>query len=340
MIEENTYSKIKQDFYYRYSKYAIPALEGYEKNRKMVFAVALLIIVIIILLGLLFILTIFTSPETDNNNKYIGVVIILIFTIVTSSSAYGLIKKIFEIKIKKKIMPAICGCFHDLKWREPDISSTLIGKISEYFGFFVNFSRNEETLKYKSSNLITDFTRVEFDDCFTGSHNNVNYIIDELTALKETKDKDGNKTSSVVFKGVIITLDMNKKFNGNTVIRPDTMLHISPSKNLHHTVLEDVEFEKKFDVFTDDDIESRYLITPSLMERLKSMQVAFKADKISASFYQNKFYIALHTNKDLFSLGSLTKHICDKEQFFTMFEEILSIIKLIDHFKLDQKIGM
>ena len=68
--------------------------------------------------------------------------------------------------------------------------------------------------------------------------------------------------------------------------------------------------------------------------------MAEQEDKISAAFYQNTLYIALHTNKDLFSVGSLVKPVCDEKQFFTMFEEILSIIKLIDYFKLNEKTGL
>ena len=82
---------------------------------------------------------------------------------------------------------------------------------------------------------------------------------------------------------------LTKNFKGNTVINQYSY-HTAPPANLHRTVLEDVDFEKKFEVFTNDDVEARYLITPSLMERLKSMQVAFKTDKISAAFYKNKLH--------------------------------------------------
>ena len=109
---------------------------------------------------------------------------------------------------------------------------------------------------------------------------------------------------------------------------------------LKRTKLEDVEFEKRFNVFTDDEVEARYLITPSFMERLNEMKVAFKANTVSCAFYEKSLLIALSTGKDLFSIGSLFKRIDDPKQFFTMFEEILSIIKLIDHFKLNQKIGL
>ena len=76
------------------------------------------------------------------------------------------------------------------------------------------------------------------------------------------------------------------------------------------------------------------------MKQLDEIKVAFKVDYISCAFYEKHLLIALSTSKDLFSIGSLFKRIDDPKQFFTMFEEILSIIKLIDHFKLNQKIGL
>ena len=133
---------------------------------------------------------------------------------------------------------------------------------------------------------------------------------------------------------------MNKNFTGHTVIKPNSLMHITPSKALRHTELEDIQFEKKFDVFTVDEVEARYLITPSFMERLNEMKVAFTTDKVSCAFYEKYLFVALSTSKDLFSICSLFKKIDDPKQFFTMFEEILSIIKLIDHFKLNQKIGL
>ena len=321
MEQENLYRKIKQDFYYRYTKYAVPVISDYEGERKLHLFFALFFSSILIILGIvILILMLSYSNRIDIRGP--------VLTIVFGFIPYNAIKKRFEAKIKKKVMPIVCGCFPKLKWRDQVNKKQ---KLMTSKDFSVDF----QTENYKLSNIIPNFHRMFFDDCFDGEYNDTKFAIEENYA-----EIGSGKNRHTVFKGVIITLDMNKPFHGNTVIKPDSMFHTSPSGNLHYTVLEDVEFEKKFDVFTDDDIEARYLITPSLMERLKSMQVAFKADKVSASFYQNKFYIALHTRKDLFSLGSLTKNVCDKEQFFTMFEEIFSIIKLIDHFKLNQKIGL
>ena len=70
------------------------------------------------------------------------------------------------------------------------------------------------------------------------------------------------------------------------------------------------------------------------------MKTAFNASSMSCAFYDKYLLIGLSTQEDLFSIGDLKKPVNDEKQFFTMFEEVLSIIKLIDHFKLDQKIGM
>ena len=211
-------------------------------------------------------------------------------------------------------MPTVCNSFPKLSWVP---------------GLYLDFTM------LKNSFLLNNYDSFESDDIFKGQFKDVNFDI-----IESEFTSGSGKNRATIFKGVIIKLDMNKNFTGNTVIRPNTLLHSSPSPILKHTELEDIDFEKKFDVFTDDEVEARYLITPSFMERLNEMQVAFKADKVSCAFYNKYLFVALHTSKDLFSICSLFKRVDDPKQFFTMFEEILSIIKLIDHFKLDQKIGL
>ncbi len=74
------------------------------------------------------------------------------------------------------------------------------------------------------------------------------------------------------------------------------------------------------------------------MERLNTMKTAFSAQKVSCSFYDENLFIGLYTEADLFSIGSLLQPINEEKQFLALFEEILFVIKLIDHFKLDKQI--
>lgn len=307
MTEEKTYSQMRKEFQEAFFKKISPGLSKYESERLRQFGYtrAVKIAALIIILVLVFL------------TKQIDIGLILFICCIAGAVCFGLKKK-FENEIKQKIMPYVCKCLGDLKWKYAQCSF--------------------EQLLCKSG-IIDRYNRVSYDDSFTGIYKDINYEICE-TSFYYTTGTGKNSSTRTVFKGVMIKLDMNKSFTGNTVIRPDTLKHASPAANLKHTTLEDVVFEKKFDVFTDDEVEARYLITPSFMERLNNMKTAFSADRVSCAFYDKYLLVGLHTSKDLFSICSLKEPVNDGKQFFTMFEEILSIIKLIDHFKLNQKIGL
>ena len=310
MPQEKTYSQMREEFSKTFYKSIAPRIQQYEYERISILVTTLFICLILVLIASWIVYHGFTTNGGCSRSEA-KIVISLLFL---AFGIYWLRKKCFEEYIKGIIMPKICKCYGNLT------RSCNSYKLSTIFS---------------TTKIIDYYDNVEFDDIFVGQFKNVNY---EIIESKFTKGSDRNET--IVFDGVIIKLDMNKPFLGRTVIRPNSLLHSSPHPILKHTELEDIQFEKKFDVFTDDEVEARYLITPSFMERLNEMQVAFTADKVSCAFYKKYLFIALHTSKDLFSICSLFKKIDDPKQFFTMFEEILSIIKLIDHFKLNQKIGL
>lgn len=307
MTEEKTYSQMRKKFQEVFFKKISPGLSVYEAERlrQVGYTRAVKIAALIIILVLVFL------------TKQIDIGLILFICFVAGAACFGLKKK-FENEIKQKIMPYVCKCLGNLSWKNAQCSF--------------------EQLLCKSG-IIDRYNCVSYDDSFTGNYKDINYEICESWFTNET-GSGRHRRIETIFRGVMVKLDMNKSFTGNTVIRPDTSLHRSPLQNLKHTTLEDVVFEKKFDVFTDDEVEARYLITPSFMERLNNMKTAFEAYAISCAFYDKYLLVGLSTSKDLFSIGDLNKPVNDDKQFFTMFEEILSIIKLIDHFKLDQKIGL
>lgn len=48
--------------------------------------------------------------------------------------------------------------------------------------------------------------------------------------------------------------------------------------------LEDVSFERQFEVFSDNQIEARYLLTTAFMERMSEVKKAFQGKNIQFSF--------------------------------------------------------
>ena len=312
MAEVTSYSEMRRNFYAKYQQTIVPCVQKYEKERKIKLAFACTAATILSILGLFCLLGLFVA-KGDSDVIEASLKGTTLFFCLAWGEWY-MIKKGFEDKIKEKIMPTVCSCFEHLIWSNK----------SDY--------RMQD---YVSSYVIPSYTSSSSDDIFRGVHKNINFEVVELELIRGS-----GKNRTTIFDGVIIKFDMNKDFSSHTLITPDTLLHQVPTSELRHTTLEDVQFEKKFDVFTNDEVEARYLITPTFMERLKAMKTAFKADKIRCAFYGNLLLVALSTKKDLFSLCSLVKPIDDTQQYFQMYEEIVSIVKLIDHFKLDQKIGL
>ncbi|MBQ8459003.1 DUF3137 domain-containing protein [bacterium] len=113
---------------------------------------------------------------------------------------------------------------------------------------------------------------------------------------------------------------------------------LKTNQNWERVHLEDVNFEKKFKIFSKNQVEARYLVTTSFMERLQNIKTAFGTRNIKCSFFDDKIIFAIYTEKDLFELGNLYKPFGKDIQGF--YNQIISIYNMIDHFKLNEKIGL
>lgn len=86
-------------------------------------------------------------------------------------------------------------------------------------------------------------------------------------------------------------------------------------------------------------IESRYLVTPAFMERFLNMTTAFGTNKAKCAFCGEQIIFAITSGKDLFEPGSLFKPLTDIKNI-GFINELMSILEMIDYFKLDQHTGL
>lgn len=130
-------------------------------------------------------------------------------------------------------------------------------------------------------------------------------IGDAIIMFCETKVFGPRK--KLLFAGIFISSSFNKYFKSNTLVLPNrksAFLHriIRQLFNKMQRVnLENPEFEKQFNVVSGDQIEARYILTPSLMERI----LAYRAKtnkKLSISFIDKRLYCAVPNFKNLFEV--------------------------------------
>lgn len=146
----------------------------------------------------------------------------------------------------------------------------------------------------------------------------------------------------VPFRGILVEFDMNKVFKGETIIveRAKTTRGLKINKTkLQEVVLEDPEFMKKYVVYSSNQIEARYLLTTSFIERFNNIQFAFKPKFIRANFKDKKVSLAINTGRDLFTFIDFFKDT-DAKTITSLFDELYSVLNLIESFKLNQKLGL
>ena len=213
--------------------------------------------------------------------------------------------------------------------------------------FFGSFSYHPETTKsagaYSYSELIPKFSRETSEDHITGSYKGVQIDLFE-TELEQVRRTKKNTYYVTVFDGIIITLSMNKEFKGKTIVRKDGGLLGNWFKNtfssLENVKLEDPNFEKIFEVFSDDQIEARYLLTVTFMERLNELASVFGGKNIQCCFFKNELLFVLPLKKNMFEPGSIYEPEDFVDDSKSLLEELNLIFSIVDTLKLNTKLNL
>ena len=120
-------------------------------------------------------------------------------------------------------------------------------------------------------------------------------------------------------------------------------------KNLEEVKLEDPEFNNIFDIFSDNQVEARYLLTTSFMERLKNISTVMLVLDVHCIFKDGYITLflghpiteAMFKDYGFFELEPKKgETLYNKEVYKRVFVELLMIFDFIHHFKLEQKIGL
>lgn len=256
--------------------------------------------------------------------KFFAVILLAILAI--GFGVYGDSKKEFETKIKENVLSEVLKIIGNIEWK----------------------ASYDNRVDLHQAGLTEKYQKTGYDDIFKGVYKDVHFDIAEVTLTR--KPYFYEKHDVEVFEGIILKFDMNKPFSGHTTVELNDgnvlnkkikfQSYNTEIKDLHRINLEDIEFEKKYEVYSTDDVEARYLITTAFMDRLKDIHLAFNVWDIGCAFFNDKFVMALSTSEDLFSLGSLKEPISNPEQYYKFYKEIVSIQDLIDYFKLNQHIGL
>jgi hypothetical protein len=309
------------NFYY---KTLYPDLQELEKERKSLRLRIILVAAFLVLIVFVFILT---AQEVIANHAqlllFIGAICVSVI-----SYTYSFFTKDYTQKFKDKIIaPLINRIDPNLKY------------MKDFHVPYAHFTR---------SKIFTDTPDLfEGNDYVTGQIDGINIEFSDILAKKEYINSNDDKKYETMFKGLFIVSEFNKKLKGTTVVLPDTAQNTFgdllggwlQSKNLDRNELvkmDNTAFEKEFVVYSTDQIEARYILSHSLMEKLLKFQKGLK-HPISISFVGGSIYIAVQSNEDQFEpsiFHSLLQHKVAMEYVSTLH----FVIGIVEELKLNQKL--
>ena len=217
------------------------------------------------------------------------------------------------------------------------IINSIVNNYPEYSLKYVVHGRMSEML-YDEGNF-EDYDKYSSEDLIVGTmENKYNLTIAEVKTEKVEYDSEGNTNWITCFIGIIGVVQLDKTIPGNIKIEKNSTFSFENKK----VELDSSEFEKYFDVISDNKMLTMQLLTADTMENLVEL-IQRDVFKLNGRFpeikiKENKIYVRIST-LNLFE-ANLAKNMLDyknvKEQY-ELLDSTLSILKDITT-KLEENI--
>ena len=182
-------------------------------------------------------------------------------------------------------------------------------------------------------------------DQIVGHYNGVPFQSCNLTLTYRPTVRKENEPDRVAFYGNYFVARSPKTFEHPIVIHPvksffgtlnDNDIAAYLNTGGERIRLEDPEFQKMFEVYCDDQITARYVLTPAFMERLKKLNERYKG-QVYIAINTDNIVIATNRGNVLNSVDSPISALFQKIDLnlvTQVYEELVEQLQMIDTLKL------
>lgn len=236
-----------------------------------------------------------------------------------------------------------------------NIKEQIYPLIFRYFGNDFSYAHNPSlsAKSLRTSGIIPGFDDEHNEDYIRGIYKGVTLELMESVLTKEVRAERQGKSerhTEEVFRGLFIVFSVNKSFHGQTIVRRDSgricNWLLDKTSRLETVHLEDPAFEDKFQVMSTDQVEARYLLTTSFMERLLQVEGAFQegeflgGGQFQCSFYNDKLLFAIPSLQNRFEIGRINQSMTFVPEINEILMQMRLIFSVIDTLKLDETTGL
>lgn len=139
-----------------------------------------------------------------------------------------------------------------------------------------------------------------------------------------------NKDNRGGYEGIVLSMPHHDKFLGHTIVRRDLGKRNPQQVNgLKRVGFASLEFERKFEVYSDDQVEARFLLSPDFVARLTDFAEDYMGRNVQCVFAGNRFHVALEID-DRFDFSRDFKAFDYKEAATNIINEVGGIFYLLE----------
>ena len=192
-------------------------------------------------------------------------------------------------------------------------------------------------LSVHKNGLVPGWDRANFEDRSTGVRRGVEFEFFEahLEDKRTTTDSKGRTRTRwvTVFNGQCLRFKFHKDFLGETLVTRDSGIFniFGRGGDFERVKLESPQFERAFEVYSTDQVEARYILTPDLMQRLIQLEKTFRGAGLRCAFVGGELLVALEGG-DLFEPGSMFTPLDNPDRVRELLDDFAAIFNLIDSF--------
>lgn len=303
----------------------IPTLQALEKKRKellkqgrsqgLKYAAIMLAVGVVALI----IVNIVWVPESNPNTSFnvfalIALVVISVIIVVACiNSKSGILTSFYKKEVVNEIIQAFCP------------------------NAIYSPDRGIGANVFIDCGLFISPDRYHAEDLIEGRLDKTTFMCSEIHAeeRKTRHTKNGVRHYWVdIFRGFFFRADFHKEFQGETTVVRNRIFKIRIGES--RVKMENPDFEKVFDVFSTNPVEARYLITPSMMERMLKLNYSFTKG-IAISFRNSMILVAIPHSANRFE-ATIWNSLNNTYILKSDISVLQSLLAIVDELNLNTRI--
>lgn len=217
-----------------------------------------------------------------------------------------------------------------IRMLQNEFKDRLVPQILAGYGFaYDRKARRVRLADY--ADVLPSYTSSSLTDHFWGTSDTIKMSVAELTLRRKS-----GKNSHTVFDGFLCRFDYPRHTKVEVAVKSDGgaigQFFSGIFASGERVKLEDPVFEDRFDVYSSDQVVARYVLTPSVMQRLVELEQRHRG--LRAIFRGSEILLAIPDSTDFFHPGSFLSPI-NRNIVRQFHAEMKGVFAFVNALKLD-----